>query len=1094
MKISKRLLISLSFIIFHISCSLAQKMVTGHVTDEFGEVMGASVVEIDANNRVVGGTTTNMAGEFAFNVKSNKNRLRVTYIGYKPQTLSIGERTTFNIKLSSDVTVLQETVVKGKKRSSDETFSIAQREVSQAMTTFNMQEVEGTSFGSADDALQGRIAGLDIVGGGAPGQGGQMRVRGTSTILGNAEPLIVVNDIPFESTELSNFNFDSATDEQYADLLNVNVDDILEITVLKDAASTALWGSRGANGVIQIKTKRGSAGKTKVTYSYKLTGATQPSGYHLLSGDDFTMMMKQSYFNMTQLSGNSSHGDYDFKEFQYDPNWSEYEMYNNNTDWVDAVTQHGWTHDHYLTVQGGGERANFYISGGYYTRTGTQIGQQYDRYSTRAQLDYHVSDRMMVRTEFQFTYGDNNQNYESLLNIAYKKMPNLSIYRQDTDGRDLDEYYNILSTSSMSSQQKSLKNPVALGRLAKDNTKSYRVLPTIRLQYDFFDPEKFFLRYNGYVALDMNTSHREKFLPSEATNSDWDNTSVNNSSDQNSEALTIMTENKLTWRSTFANRDHNMQAMIAWNTSQSTSTSQYTVSYGHPGSQLTDAASTATLQNLQNSNSSSRSVSMVGRLHYGFKGRYIFDANIRMDGSTKFGDDNRYGWFPGLSAKWIVSDEPFMRWAEKAVSLFAVRPSWGVAGRQPSSNYLYFNRLAIDTYGYMGTSAVYPSNIRLTDLKWERITSTNFGVDLELLDGLFTTTFDVYHKRTNDMLFPELSISSTSGFSALRYKNVGTMDNDGWELTLGLNKFIKVGKFDASVSVNFASNKNTIKEMDQVVLDKYNNVTNFNNSTAYPTRLQINNSIGSIYGFRYKGVYSYSFDSYAQAQAEGKEAPVARDAGGAMMVDYEGNPKPMYYYYNSTAYQFQGGDVIYEDINNDGSIDQYDVVYLGNCNPKLTGGFSLNLHYDKFYLTAFCNFRYGNKIVNQARRSLENMYSGYNQSTSVNWRWRKEGDLTEVPRAVYMEAYNSLPSDRYVEDGSFLRLKYINLRYAFDKKLIKTLGLSSASLYLTVNNLFCLTKYSGVDPEVGIGNFGMCTDNSSTPRSKDWMLGLQVAF
>ncbi|MBQ2968961.1 MAG: SusC/RagA family TonB-linked outer membrane protein [Bacteroidaceae bacterium] len=1088
-------ILTICLLLFITSAAYAQTMITGHVIDEFGDVMGASVAEIDANNRVVGGTATNMEGKFAFNIKSQKNRLRITYIGYKAQTFAIGDRTSFNVKMISDeATMLEEAVIKGKKRSSDETFNIAQREVSQAMTTFNMAEIEGVSFGSADDALQGRIAGLDIVGGGTPGQGGQMRVRGTSTILGNAEPLVVVNDIPFESTELSNFNFDSATDEQYADLLNVNVDDILEITVLKDAASTALWGSRGANGVIQIKTKRGTRGKTKVTYSYKLTGATQPSGYSLLNGDDFSMMMKQAYFNMTQLTGNNSHSNYDFPEFQYNPTYSEYQQYNNNTDWVDAVTQKAWTHDHYLTVQGGGERAAFYISGGYYNRTGTTIGQQYNRFSTRAQLDYFVSDRMKVTTEFQFTYGDNDQNYESLLGIAYKKMPNLTIYKQDADGNPTSEYYNILNTSEMSSQQKNLKNPVALANLAKDNTQSYRVLPTFRLQYDFFDPEELFLRYSGYVALDMNTSHRERFLPSEATNSNWDGTGVNNATDQNSESLTIMTENKLTWRSTFDNDDHNMQAMLSWNTSQSTSTSQYTASYGHPGSDLTDASSTAILQSLTNSNGVSRSVSMVSRLHYGFKGRYIFDANMRMDGSTKFGDDSRYGWFPGISGKWIIGDEPWFKPLQNVVSLFAIRPSWGVAGRQPSGNYLYFNRLGIDTYGYMGTSAVVPSNIRLASLKWERITSTNFGVDLEIYDGIFSTTFDIYHKRTNDMLFPSLNISSTSGFSSLNYKNVGVMDNDGWELTFGLNKFIKTKKFDASFSVNFASNKNTIIEMDQVVLDKYNNTTNFTNTTAYPTRLQINNSIGSIYGFRYKGVYSYSYDNYQKALDEGKTVPVAIDKGGKVITDYEGKPKVMYYYFNSTAYQFQGGDAIYEDVNNDGSIDQYDLVYLGNCNPKLTGGFSLNLHYGRFYFTAFSNFRYGNKIINQARRDLENMYNGYNQSTSVNWRWRKEGDETVVPRAVYMEAYNSLPSDRYVEDGSFLRLKYINLRYSFDKKLLQTVGLTSGSLYVTVNNLFCLTKYSGVDPEVSIGNFGMCTDNSSTPRSKDWMVGLQLAF
>jgi TonB-linked SusC/RagA family outer membrane protein len=1077
-----------------VKASAQSEMISGTVVDQIGPVIGCSVVELDGNNRVLGGTTTNMDGKFAYTVKNVKNRVRFSFIGYKSQTMSIGAKREFSITLSdNDNTTLKETVITAKRRTGDG-FGIAQREVSQAVSTLNMEELEGVSVSSADDALQGRIAGLDVVGGGAPGKGSQMRVRGTSTILGNAEPLVVVNDVPFESSELSNFQFDAATDEQYADLLNVNVDDIQEITVLKDAASTALWGSRGANGVIMIKTKKGTRSKTRVTYSYKLTGATQPSGYSLLTGDDFSMMMKQSYYNMTQLSGNSSHSNYDFKEFQYDPTWSEYQMFNNNTNWVDAVTQTGWTHDHYLTVQGGGERATFYLSGGYYTRTGTEIGQRYDRYSTRAQLDYNISDRLMVRTEFQFTYGDNDQNYSNLLDIAYKKMPNMSIYRQAANGENTNEYYNISSSSNMSSSQKNLMNPVALGNLAKDNSKTYRVLPTIRLQYDFFDPDVFYLRYNGYVAMDMNTVHRERFLPAECSNSTWDGTAVNSASDQNTQALTVMTENKLTWRSNFTNQDHEMMAMAAWNTSSATSTGQYTVTYGHPDNSLTNASSTSTLQELTNSNSATRSVSFVGRLHYAFKGRYIFDANVRMDGSTKFGDDSRYGWFPGISAKWIISDEKWFQGIHKYVNMLAFRPSWGIAGSQPSGNYLYFNRLGIDTYGYMGTTAIVPSNIRLTDLRWERINSTNIGSDIELFDGKIAITLDGYHKRTNDMLFPNLSISSTSGFSVLSYKNVGAMDNDGWEATISLNKIIRVGKFDASFSVNFASNKNTIKDMDQVVLDKYNNVTTFTNTSDYPTRLQINNSIGSIYGFRYKGVYSYSYANYDKAVTEGKTCPVARDADGRVLVDYTGKPKGIYYYYGSTNYQFQGGDAIYEDINHDGSIDQYDLVYLGNCNPKFTGGFNMNLHYGNLYATLFFNFRYGNKIINEARRELENMYQGYNQSTSVNWRWRKEGDVTVVPRAVYQEGYNSLPSDRYVEDGSYLRLKYITLRYQFAKKLIKSVGLSSLSAYVTLNNVFCITKYSGVDPEINIGDFGMVIDKSATPRSKDWMLGISIGL
>ena len=295
----------LSLMVLH---AAAQKiMVSGKVTDDFGEVIGCSVAEIDASNRVVGGTTTNMQGSYVLAVKNVNNKLRFSYVGYQTETREIGSNRKINVHLKDNTIALKGTTITAKKRSSDTTFDIPEREVSMAMTTFDMKEVEGISVTSVDDALQGRIPGLDIVGSGTPGQGGQMRIRGTTTILGNAEPLIVVNDIPFESADASSFQFDAATDEQYADLLNVNVEDIQEITVLKDAASTAMWGSRGANGVIMIKTKKGAMGKTRVTYSYKLTGATQPKGYKLLNGDDFSMMMKQSYFNMNQLTGNSSH-------------------------------------------------------------------------------------------------------------------------------------------------------------------------------------------------------------------------------------------------------------------------------------------------------------------------------------------------------------------------------------------------------------------------------------------------------------------------------------------------------------------------------------------------------------------------------------------------------------------------------------------------------------------------------------------------------------------------------------------------------------------------------------------------------------------
>ncbi|MDP4276199.1 MAG: SusC/RagA family TonB-linked outer membrane protein [Bacteroidota bacterium] len=1094
----------------------AQNMVSGRVTDLNNglELIGCSVAEIDANNRVIGGGVTDNNGDFSFRLKNAKDRLSVSYIGYITQIIAIGNNRHFQVKLNGNNRQLGDVVVHAKKKKSDGSFNIAQREESMALSTFKMDAIEGISVSSAEDALQGRVAGLDIIGSGVPGSGSQMRIRGTTTITGNAQPLVVVNGVPFSGNIDATFDFSNATDQEYADLLNVNTDDIEEITVLKDAASTAMWGSKGANGVLLIKTKKGSRGKTSLSYSYKLSGATQPKGMDMLSGSDYTMLMKQEFFNQT-LASSQSYSDYSFDELNYNyTNFAQAYNYDHNTDWVAAVTKQGWINDHYLTVSGGGERANFRLSAGYYDQTGTNLKQAYQRYTTRAQLDYNVSSRMLFSSEFQYTYSNNDRNYSSLLDIAYKKMPNMAIYEEDALGNLTGKYFNITpgegignTSGRFDSNQRNLMNPVALGNLAKNNLKGYRILPKIALQFDFFDPDEIYLRYNGWVTIDMNHELTQRYLPAACVfNSNTNYGSANQASNQVSDKMTVSTENSLTWQSRFPDPNkHDLQVQIKMQTATSTSNAQYLETGGLPSSEMTDAIATGHLNSTTNGNSSDRSIGWMGRLHYTLLGRYIFDANYRVDGSTQFGSANRYGLFPGVAAKWIISDEPLFKSSvgnlvgERVVTLLAIRPSWGIAGRQPGMNYLQYSLLSTASQGYMDMSAVYPTRIRLDGLKWERVTSLNLGSDLELWDGKVAVNFDWYKKRTNDLLFSDIDIPSTSGFATLTYKNVGSMDNNGWELNVSLNKVVESNKFSMDVNCNFASNKNTIRSLDESVLNNFNNHENFGNGDYY-TRLQVGHSFGSIYGFRYKGVYSYSFENLDEATAEGKTCPAARDANGHIMYNYDGTAKPMYYYYSGAKYQFKGGDAIYEDINHDGSIDQYDVVYLGDCNPKMTGGFGLTFRYDKYAVNFFCNYRYGGKIVNMARMNAENMYYAYNQCTTVNWRWRKEGDVTDVPRAVYQQGYNWLASDRYVEDGSFLRMKYIMFRYAVPNNLVKHIGLDRLSAYLTINNIFCLDHYSGADPEINICTdtskdfYGICMDNSTTPRPHEWTLGFSATF
>ena len=434
-----------------------------------------------------------------------------------------------------------------------------------------------------------------------------------------------------------------------------------------------------------------------------------------------------------------------------------------------------------------------------------------------------------------------------------------------------------------------------------------------------------------------------------------------------------------------------------------------------------------------------------------------------------------------------------LRW----ISMLSIRPGWGKVGNQPGGEYLYFSKYRSGN-AYNGGSSVYPENIRLGSLKWESKETWNLGFDLGFWNNRITADFNIYTQRTTDLLMANRRIPTSSGYTALAWQNVGNMVNNGWEFNINGRDIIKTGKFHADFNVSFANNKNEITKMDETVLASLNSDFDKNNG-SYLTRVQLHNAFGSIYGFRYKGVYQYS--KYTPNEVEGvsgPNAPVARDENNQVILDKNGNTIPMVFCYDSNdktyLYEFKGGDAIYEDVNHDGNINELDIVYLGSSLPKVTGGFGFKLTYGRWSWNNQFNFRIGNKIVNAARMRAENMYTNNNQSTAVNWRWRVEGDVAPIPRALYRDGYNWLGSDRFIEKGSFLRLNYSQVSYSFDPKLIKNWGLSTLSLYLSANNLFCITGYSGADPEVGYGGYGVTTDNARTPNARSYTMGITVQF
>ena len=477
--------------LFTLGAQAQQVRISGTVNDDMGPVMMCNVSEIDNNNRIVSNTQTDFNGNFSMTVKNAKNKLQISYVGYQKQILAIGTRTKFNVTLK-DVTRIKEVTITSKRKFNQGGLAIPEKEVSVAAQTFNMSEVEGLAFTSADEALQGQIAGLDIISNsGNLGSGTTMRLRGVTSINGNSNPLIVVDDNIFDNPD-ENFDFQNANEETYASLLSVNPSDIEDIQVLKDAAATAIWGSRGANGVISIRTKRGARGDVKVDYSLRVQASWQPKGYNLLNGDDYTMMMKEMYYNPTQ----SANATTNINEINYNRSWAEFENWNNNTDWVDEVTQTAWSQYHYVTISGGGEKANFRVSAGYDHQNGTIIKQSLDRFTTKLALDYFVSDRIKFSTTFPLTYTSNNRNYDdNILGRAQQMAPNMSVYRQNADGTDTDEYYAMLplgasdaagssvagTASSQLKNVRDLGNPVAIANLAWRKEKTYRISPEFKL-------------------------------------------------------------------------------------------------------------------------------------------------------------------------------------------------------------------------------------------------------------------------------------------------------------------------------------------------------------------------------------------------------------------------------------------------------------------------------------------------------------------------------------------------------------------------------------------------------------------------------------
>ena len=1051
-------------------------------------VVDVTVAEVDADGRTIRAVKTDVEGNFVIKVADTKHKLSVSHISFRAQTFTIGARTTFNVTMESNSKDLGDVVVVSQRKVDNGMVQVTERELTTAQSHISAKELEEMQAASIDQALQGRLPGVDITANsGDPGAGMQIRIRGTSSINSSNDPLIVVDGMPYETSIPSDFNFGSADELGYASLLNIAPSDIKDITILKDAAATAVWGSRAANGVVVITTKRGAVGKPAFTYTNKTSLTLQPEAIPMLSGNQYSTLIPEAYMNATGTPLNTQ----TIKEFQYDPNdpyW--YNNYSKNTDWIKAITQRGLTQDHNISMTGGGEKARYFASVGYLDQKGTTIGTYLKRISTRINLDYIVSDRIRFKSDLSYSFTDNNRNFAlNLRDIAYRKMPNMSIYEYDeygnlsgnyfTPANNIQGQYGGVSTSNTVS---GTINPVAMANQAKNNIISQRITPHFNLQYEIL---KKVLMATFDVQFDINNNKNNSFLPQTATGRPWTEPSVNRAYDGDIDVFNVQSKANLVYTPNIKNANHKLISFLSLNTYDNKYVSQEVLVSNTASSVLQDPSNPSRTINAESrltaSTGQTRSVGLLVNAQYSYKDKYIFNAGVRGDGNSRFGPANRYGVFPSASARWRLSDEKFMKRFQKSIDDLSLRASYGQSGNAPRRDYSYISTYNTFGWTYLGQAGVYPANMELSDLKWETIIGQNVGANLSMFKRRFTADVEFYQNRTKNMFFPGLQIASINGYNSVDM-NVGTMDNQGFELGLGVTPY-KTKKWQIDFNFNVARNINVIKEISDLYPADKGDITA---NGQYKTFLQVNNPFGSFYGFKFKGVY------------KDLSSTIAKDEFGKPIIGPTGQTVYMKFNYPSIGYTFQPGDAMYEDINHDGNINYQDIVYLGNSNPKFTGGFGTSVTYKgSWKFTAFFNYRYKFDLVNGTKINTTNMYGFDNQSTATLRRWRKEGDITDMPRAMYRTGYNWLGSDRYVEDGSFLRFRTATVRYTAPKKISQKLKIKNLSAYLTAENLFTWTNYTGQDPEVSVRGsdpFRVAIDYSYTPPVRTYTIGITASF
>jgi TonB-linked SusC/RagA family outer membrane protein len=1007
------------------SLNMQQKRVTGKVTDATtGEALPGVTV-------VIKGTTTGVAsdldGSYTLDVPSGSAVLQFTSVGYTSQEVTVGPRDVINVAMQSDVTLIEELVVIGygfKKK----------RDLTGSISSISASNIEDTPVKDVLSALQGRAPGVVVTANsGAPGAGITVRVRGYSSLNSGNDPLYVIDGVPVESNAMTSLNgYDM---HGLNPLSDINPGDIESIEVLKDAASTAIYGSRAANGVVLITTKRGREGQAKVTLNY-FSGVSEITRHlGVLNAQQWREIIIDSYANLDRYNGATT---------PTEPHWTAIDslnpMNNGDVDWQSVMYRKAWQHQVDLGVQGGSDAAKYAFSTSYLDQDGIFLASNYKRITSRLNTDFKVSDRVRIGQNVSFTNGRNNRinaggtGNLSLVQSILVRPPIYSLTYPD--GSPIN-YFN------------GKRNPVGMAEECTHLNVTNRIIGNQYLEYNILDN----LMFRTSVSIDFISMKEDEFYP---TTVDY-RAGYNWGAVRSRTNMTWANENYLTYNTTIG-EGHDVAAMAGFSMQdwKMETTGLDGLYFASDNIRTLNGAGTISNQAVNRTDEHSM-LSYFGRISYNYKGRYLAEANVRADGSSRFGADNRFGYFPSASAAWRFSDESFAD-GLNFLTDGKLRISVGQTGNEAIPNYVQGGEFAIGT-NYLTLSGASPTVMPNQALKWEVTTQYNLGLDLAMFNNRVSFVADFYIKNTSDLLFA-VPIPETTGFGYIT-RNIGDISNKGMEFAINTHNINR--EFQWSSSFNIGFNRNSVVDLpDEVLTNGY-----IKNGDYHI--LKEGEPIGTFYGWKFLGVY-------------------ARDEDNVNGVKFG----------SATGKPFIGGDPIWDDVNNDNVINDEDKQIIGDAQPIFAGGFSNDFSYKNFSLNVFLQFCYGNDIYSHLNNMRNWVFAYNNVSTDALNRWREQGDVTDYPAPVRNDPKRNeylRVSDRWIEDGSYMRLKNVTFSYTIPKAITSRAGISRLRAYVSGENLLTFTHYTGYDPEVNsYSGLQVGVDEGSYPQSRTVVFGLNLEF